>query len=100
VDAPTWLLDSVLAAVQPTGVETADWYATADEYVVVVHGREFVMSAARLPPGSAPPRGPVLVLRNARDGSPISVALPYTEPDLSAAGAVRSLPLSLPDGTP
>ena len=61
VNAPTWLIDAVRAAVQPTGAETADWYETWDEHVVVVRGREFVMFAARVPPGSGVPRGPIPV---------------------------------------
>jgi hypothetical protein len=100
VKVPTWLLDSVRAAVQPTGAETAEWYETTDEYVVVVRGREFVMSAARVPPGSGVPRGPVLVLRYSRDGRQISVALPHAEPDLPIVGERGRLPLSPLDGTP
>jgi len=94
VNAPHWLVDSVRTAVQPTGAETADWYETPDEYDVVVRGREFVMSAARLPPGVGVPHGPVLVVRYTKDGSVISVALPYVEPDLSTLGERRQLPLS------
>jgi hypothetical protein len=94
VNAPTWLLDSVRTAVQPTGAETADWYETPDEYIVVVRGREFVMSAARLPHGAGVPHGRLLVLRYTRDGSIISVALPYADPDLSALGERRHLLLS------
>jgi hypothetical protein len=99
VNAPTWLLDSVRIAVQPSGAETADWYETPDEFIVVIRGREFVMYAARLPPGSGVPRGPVLVLRYSRDDNRISVALPSVEPDLSTVGDRRTLPLSPTDAT-
>jgi hypothetical protein len=92
LSAPAWLVEAASAVVE-TGEERAVHYESADEYIVVVTGREFVFSGAHGPPGRADPRGDTLVLRFSKDGSRQGVGIPYVPLDVSSYAPPQELPL-------